>query len=233
MKTIYGTVNSDLHIRTWGKSGNNKRNKDWVKVFEEWASSIKKYYDFTEGDLTWWYTERANISIIAGAVWLSGGIAMEEYSIEKVKGRDEGLYKGRADLYLNVGKEAYAIEGKFDTFSLNHKDIKIPWERITDKLKTECKNDIVKVDEESDFKGGLVMARIEHPADGKMRTYYKNYNKAIKDYRNLASHNLKKEYRFGYRIDFFPSWVKLEDIETDSKNYVYPGMTILLGFNRN
>ena len=70
MKTILGTPESDLHIRGWGRLRGQIRIQNWIQFFKAWELSILRYYERTDHDLPWWYTERANISLLAAAAWL-------------------------------------------------------------------------------------------------------------------------------------------------------------------
>lgn len=62
------------------------------------------------GDAPWWYNERALLSVLAGAVWRTGGSALEEYSEQKR--RDGALAPGRVDLWLSCGPHSFWAEAK-------------------------------------------------------------------------------------------------------------------------
>jgi hypothetical protein len=61
-------------------------------------------------DLPWWYNERATISILAGAAWNYGFIAIEEYSTKK--GKLHRSRQGRCDLYIGTGTQHFVCEAK-------------------------------------------------------------------------------------------------------------------------
>jgi len=66
-------------------------------------------------DSPWWYNERASLSFFAGAVWRSGGWALEEYSsIKKAPAKAKTLNKrtGRYDINFAVGHHEYIAEAK-------------------------------------------------------------------------------------------------------------------------
>jgi hypothetical protein len=66
-------------------------------------------------DVPWWYGERASLSVLAGAIWRSGGIALEEYSVTKTRRREDGqkgLIQGRNDLYFRIGRHDFVLEAK-------------------------------------------------------------------------------------------------------------------------
>ena len=163
MKTILGTSESDLHIRGWGRLRGQIRIQNWIQFFKAWELSILRYYERTDHDLPWWYTERANISLLAAAAWLCGGIALEEYPIEKGFCGDN--YEGRADLYLTIGEEGYAIEGKAMKVSLNFKDIAVPMKGLIETLAFQLDGEPYPI-ENADFLGCLLMAKVYHPCNG-------------------------------------------------------------------
>jgi hypothetical protein len=71
-----------------------------------------------DGDVPWWYNERASLSILSGAIWLSGGIAFEEYSdskrrISRRTGRLLTSYAGRVDFYFEISGHEFKGETKF------------------------------------------------------------------------------------------------------------------------
>jgi len=67
----------------------------------------------TAKDVPWWYNERASLSLLAGAVWQSGGVAFEEYSEDK-RGIDHRklTYRGRNDLYFKFRQREFICEAK-------------------------------------------------------------------------------------------------------------------------
>ena len=69
-------------------------------VLNKWIDINIEYIEkYQFSDAMFWFNERANIGALAGAVWRLGGVALEEYST--IKGKGEGEYKGRNDLYFD------------------------------------------------------------------------------------------------------------------------------------
>ncbi len=60
----------------------------------------------SDGDCAFWYRERPNVGLLAAAVWLHGGTALEEYGAFKTKGR------GRCDLWLRIRNTSFGCEAK-------------------------------------------------------------------------------------------------------------------------
>ena len=77
---------------------------EWIKIHENYLIQ----YDYE--DCLYWYNERANLSAFVGAVWKTGGFALEEYSSEKVG--DRNTNNGRIDLYFSLGKFEAIVEAK-------------------------------------------------------------------------------------------------------------------------
>lgn len=82
------------------------------KVLKSWIECTEEYISVWGGDdLPYWYNERANVSIFAGAAWRSGMTAIEEYQSNKLKkcGTESN---GRNDLYLADLSVGIGIEAK-------------------------------------------------------------------------------------------------------------------------
>lgn len=84
-------------------------------VLKNWGKAVEEYTTTLEGDACWWYTERANVGVLAGAAWRTKGwLALEEFSTLKRDGRGEHK-NGRCDLYLmnkDEGGLSFAFEAK-------------------------------------------------------------------------------------------------------------------------
>ncbi len=92
--------------------GKHKHGIDFEKILNEWIECTKRYVDFWDGDdLPYWYNERANVSVLAGAAWRAGFIALEEYQIVKESSEKE-CKTGRNDLYLSDRENDIYIEAK-------------------------------------------------------------------------------------------------------------------------
>jgi hypothetical protein len=62
-------------------------------------------------DVAYWYNERATLSTLAGALWLSGGLVLEEYCTTRGSdGPDSGA--GRTDLWCRLEGAEYTVEAK-------------------------------------------------------------------------------------------------------------------------
>lgn len=94
----------------------------WNPIFEEWILSIERYCRIMKGeDAPYWYNERANIGLLAGASWRCGRIALEEF--QKDKGYKNAKKKnGRSDLWIASEDHEELIEAKFKWLSLKNKD---------------------------------------------------------------------------------------------------------------
>jgi hypothetical protein len=80
-------------------------------VLKEWIALIKKSSrEWGRNDCSWWYSERVNLSVFAGAIWRKGGSCFEEYSDTNINGKLE--YKGKCDLYFKYGNHDFIVEAK-------------------------------------------------------------------------------------------------------------------------
>ena len=57
------------------------------------------YVKVSRGDLPYWWNEAGNVSFLAAAAWNIGGVAIQEYSVDRGQ---ERLSRGRSDLRLYI-----------------------------------------------------------------------------------------------------------------------------------
>lgn len=85
----------------------------WACVLEEWMLSIERYTRIMCGeDAPYYYNERANVSVLAGAAWKAGWVALEEFQSEKGY-RNRAKTNGRTDLYFANKTSEELVEAKF------------------------------------------------------------------------------------------------------------------------
>ena len=97
----------------------NNKNLAWLRpIVRRWANVTECYVNKT-GYAGYYFNERANIGFLAAGAWLSGALALEEYSdtkhhLPKKSGAQLGTEKknGRVDLYIARGKNSATIEAK-------------------------------------------------------------------------------------------------------------------------
>jgi len=84
----------------------------WAAPLQRWFEVLDQYRDAASSgpDVAYWYNERATLSTLAGALWLSGCMVLEEY--RTVRGGDGSLAPGRADLWCKIGAAEYTVEAK-------------------------------------------------------------------------------------------------------------------------
>lgn len=86
----------------------------WIApIIEQWGLLHKEFTEQKQfKDCLYWYNERANVSVFSGAVWKSGGVALEEYSSQK--GNIDNTVNGRVDLYFSKQAEHAIAEAKME-----------------------------------------------------------------------------------------------------------------------
>jgi hypothetical protein len=102
-------------LKVWVSGGASKQLTDLKPVLEKLKLVHRRFIDSGEDDCTYWYHERSHIGFLAAAVWLSGGIALEEYGDKKIGGREKGC---RNDLWLKVGTTEICCEAKYISLRL-------------------------------------------------------------------------------------------------------------------
>jgi hypothetical protein len=105
-------------------------------VFEK-LRSVHEYYIASlrkNDDCGFWYRERPHIGFLAAAIWLAGGIALEEYGTHKtIKQKRK---RGRADLYFKIANSSFYCEAKHLTLTLG-KDTVALSRKVCAKLKKQ------------------------------------------------------------------------------------------------
>lgn len=89
-----------------------------LKKWTDLNANLARQWLLDDGDVPWWYTERTLLGLFSSAVWLSGGVSLEEYSDAKRELSARGAvtdrsYTGRADLYFESPEGArFRVEAK-------------------------------------------------------------------------------------------------------------------------
>jgi hypothetical protein len=97
-------MNTELYI-------NSGKLRSLYPVLNSWIENIDLYLQyFGNSDCPWWYNERATLSSLAAAIWKNGGVALEEYSIDK--GAKSKEWIGRCDLFIGLQSNTFACEAK-------------------------------------------------------------------------------------------------------------------------
>lgn len=109
----------DLEIMATIKGIECEKSLPVQEILRKWQRSIKQVTDawVRYRDVPWWYNERADLSILAGGVWKSGNIAVEEFVSRKRKiarssGKLSRRYRGRIDFYFTVGRHHIHCRGE-------------------------------------------------------------------------------------------------------------------------
>jgi len=80
-------------------------------VGEHFNECLLRYVDESEQrDFPWRYSERPLVGMLSAAVWLAGGVSLEEYWTKKKK--LGGKSYGRIDLFFKIGGTSYIAEAK-------------------------------------------------------------------------------------------------------------------------
>lgn len=120
---------------------NGKKLEHWSVLLKKWISLITNYCLVMKGDdAPYYYSERANIGVLAGAAWKTGWLALEEFSIKK-----RGQKRGSSDLWIyptNLEREEY-IEAK-QAWSINSADDKLS-QAVKDVRKLPKDKDYIRI----------------------------------------------------------------------------------------
>jgi hypothetical protein len=102
-----------IEQQIWFSSKASPELKSLVPVF---TKLLQVHHDYILGEATndnlYGYGERPHVSLLAAAVWLSGGTALEEYGTHKTKNLRDKPKPGRRDLWIRTKKAAFECEAK-------------------------------------------------------------------------------------------------------------------------
>jgi hypothetical protein len=187
--------------------------KEWIRatteITEEWAEYR---------DVPLWYTERASLSVFAGAVWRAGGLSFEEYSDEKRKvgkrtRRLGALYPGRVDLHFSWRGFDFIAEAK-DTWSGFNQEHADPKRRLAGCLRRAC-SDIKKTAPHGQRRLGIAFAM----------PYFRKGAKPQIDKKILAWVDALEDLDTSAYAWVFP---KSSRYIHDSDGYFCPGVAVLI-----
>lgn len=192
-------------------------------VLENWITIVSEYSAaFRSDDACWWYTERANVGILAAAAWRTEGwLALEEYSTTK-RSESKGESKnGRCDLYLGKKSKKNHIQ----SFALEAKRCYISFTR---------QNDGAKIGGSLESAWGDAGNLMKDEAERRLAcTFILPYIKAPNGLSNDISQKLgeflkKVKDKFGWDAI---AWAFPEQSRAvkDDKGYYYPG--VILGIH--
>lgn len=79
-------------------------------VLQRWSKLHDAYREKVD-DLAWWYSERANISVLSAAFWQEEGTSFALQDLRVMRGR-RGARKGRGDVRVHMADFAVNIEAR-------------------------------------------------------------------------------------------------------------------------
>jgi hypothetical protein len=186
---------------------------EWEGIIEEWFLLIDRFCRITKGDAPYWYTERANIGLLAGACWRAGFIALEEFQYEKGY-PNKPKWNGRVDLWCENEKTSTLVEAKMKVISLNSKGVSNTLESILD---IACKDAKKSKGGQGDLTAlGMIFVPVYIPVKHKNGVDQK-ISAMVKE--------IKQEFKGDMIFWHFPS-VSRELIGKSEKSY-WPGLFVI------
>lgn len=92
---------------------------------EGWIERMKEYANAVPDDWPFWYGERALVGFLAGGIWTSDCVCIEEYLTDKkphIAESPNESYLGWGDLYFNTGSREGKVEFKMHNVGISRTD---------------------------------------------------------------------------------------------------------------
>lgn len=195
--------------------------REFRPILKEWIQANDKYCQASSwNDVAWGYNERASLSTFAGACWLAGAIALEEYAEEKYRARSakgrKKRRKGRCDLYVDLrrSRRAYIMEAKILWPSLANRDWERPFVKALNMARGEVKETRAHNDEK---KVGLLFVSpyIRNSKESRVEKSILNFVQFLRNRKDICS---AWTFPAGSRGFYWDS----------DKRWLYPGTAVLL-----
>ena len=194
-------------------------------VLNKWNKILHKYLEKTHyWDCHWWHIERAILSSFAAAVWKNGGIALEEYGLEKKrkkqsekKRKQDRTYTGRCDLYFETGKQKFACEAKKITCGIGGKSNPSKTISLVKRELGKACDDAKKIPKDEGRRLGMCFVVPRLPKDE-----IENKDKPIIEFQNI----IKEKINYSSIAMVFPQRKQTRKLNTEK--YHYPGVILLI-----
>jgi hypothetical protein len=140
---IYGIVFPNGKLEEPAKQEFRKVSQHSIALARRYANHWGRE-NGTWNEVHWGYRERAHVGFFATAVWMAGGVALEEYVSEK-KRPDGTRYTGRSDLCFALPSGDYVAEAKHTRAELPiqlqaEREPKPVFKPILDELMSACRD---------------------------------------------------------------------------------------------
>jgi hypothetical protein len=180
-------------------------------VLIKWTELIKLYSAEVQEDPPFWSTERANVGILAAAAWMTGGLSLEEYDAEKLKGRKRK--KGRVDLWIRTAnRKEFIFEAKQAWIRVGPETkVADVCEEITESLLDAVK-DVRRIDCENECRVGTLFAIPRVSTEMTMKDALAIFNRAMK--------RTEADLKVPVMISTPAKW-------KNDKRHIYPGVALL------
>ena len=221
---VVGSVHDELHVRWWGSEELPPQFMTWKTVFEKYAEAHFDFYNETS-DVAWWYKERPNISVLAGAVWRGGGVAFEEFL--GTKDRGHGAYSGRFDGLFILDQRAYIAEAKHHWLRLRSKDRPGGMASAAERAKIDAAALVPY--KNHDYRTALLFTSPLFPVK-----WAPKIKATLLTHRKDEYEALTNKFSMGFRVDLYPTLADYPAFADGfaSKGHLHPGITLHLGLER-
>lgn len=166
--------------------------RKWSDLHENYCKEMQEGNKPEDYDDSFFYGEQSQVSLLAAATWMKGGLALAEFSHKKRElfkhgGRKKHkTFSGRADLYAKKGMEyEFYIEAKYEALSLNPRR---DWSSVFEKLDEKAQKSASQTKEKgvTTLKLGFVSMYLPKKDLNRYRDLRVNFIQELCNYKSAA-----------------------------------------------
>ena len=186
--------------------------RNWIAVQRRYATQCE-FKDFAHN-----YSERPQVGFVAAAVWLAGGVALEEWKTQKIGGEESRT--GRCDLWFSLpGKGSYHAEAKHAWLTIGHDSV---LERAT-KMMSNAEMAAQALGRRDDTHLAILSASFLYPKESVVESQVSRQNR-IHDQTMRSFDTVAKELNCPHAALF----LRGERIEANDKNKIATGVALFV-----
>ena len=214
---VLGTSTHDFYVRRWGDGRPHRRLASWPLVFQTYEQLLRRLRTDT-GDLGYWHNLEQDLALLQASIWMTPGLCFPPSPPSRSK--TDRRIRGNGKLWAKLGEEQFQI------FAIRQ-DVEIDDEETEPTVKVafrEAKKSIRPSSVEvASFQ--VAIAFCPWKLDASRGEHLEEW---VEEHREREPRPLDRIFEVGLRVDIAPMTLSRSAVENEG--WLYPGMTIVLGF---